>query len=345
MAPAGSGDWFTLNAPTSTTQPAPSGTTTTQPSGDPRAAIWPILQRYPATPEGLKQAWPEIQRLYPGAVLEDSDEFVIPGYGRVDVGKAFEGGDTSNMAWVWQHGTGGSSGGTSVTGLPPGYSTGTYTGGGKYPLASVMGPGLMQPWTTAFQSPGDFKAPTMAQAEASPGFQFRLKEGEQAIQRAAASKGTLLTGGTLKDLTKWGQELASQEYDKVYGRSLGENNLAYNRALGEYQQAYGIYGNNQANQYNRLSGMAATGLSAAGGAANASGQYAGQAGGLMTDIGNARAGAQAASGAAWGNAVGNTSNAISQAILLGSILNQQPGPQQVPYYRQDVANVENSIYG
>jgi hypothetical protein len=39
----------------------------------------------------------------------------------------------------WQTGSGGGQGGS--------YS-GTFTGGGQYPLASVMGEGLMQPWTT-----------------------------------------------------------------------------------------------------------------------------------------------------------------------------------------------------
>ena len=51
---------------------------------DPRQSIMSILQKYPANPGSLKTAFPEIQKLYPGSVLEDSDEFVIPGYGRVD---------------------------------------------------------------------------------------------------------------------------------------------------------------------------------------------------------------------------------------------------------------------
>ena len=63
----------------------------------------------------------------------------------------------------------------------------------------------------------------------------------------------LRTGNTFKDLMKYGQDYATGEYDKAYGRSLGENQMAYQRelqgnqdqygrALGEYQMGYGQRG-------------------------------------------------------------------------------------------------------
>lgn len=112
------------------------------------------------------------------------------------------------------------------------------------------------PWT-----PQPFVPPTGAAIYEDPGYQFRLEEGAKALERSAAARGVLRTGGTLKDLLSYGQDLASQEYENVYGRRWGEhqygqgmgltaNELAYGRAereqdrlygqmLDEYQMAYG----------------------------------------------------------------------------------------------------------
>jgi len=57
--------------------------------------------------------------------------------------------------------------------------------------------------------------------EADPGYQFRLREGEKAINRAASAQGGRLSGATLKALQAHGQGLASEEYDKAYGRRAG----------------------------------------------------------------------------------------------------------------------------
>lgn len=54
----------------------------------------------------------------------------------------------------------------------------------------------------------------------SPGYQFALKEGQRAIQNSAAAKGTLLTGGTLKDLDEYTVGLASQDYANAFNRAL-----------------------------------------------------------------------------------------------------------------------------
>jgi hypothetical protein len=54
--------------------------------------------------------------------------------------------------------------------------------------------------------------------EADPGYAFRKKEGIDKIEQSAASGGRLLSGATLKDLATFNSGLASQEYDKAYGR-------------------------------------------------------------------------------------------------------------------------------
>lgn len=65
-----------------------------------------------------------------------------------------------------------------------------------------------------------FTAPTLADAEATPGFQFRLQEGTEAINRNAAANGTLMTGNTGKALTDYGQNLAESTYNDDYSRAL-----------------------------------------------------------------------------------------------------------------------------
>lgn len=58
----------------------------------------------------------------------------------------------------------------------------------------------------------------MADFQEDPGYQFRLSEGEKAIKRGASGMGTLVTGATLKALTGYGQNLASEEYQNAYNR-------------------------------------------------------------------------------------------------------------------------------
>ncbi|WP_299942115.1 hypothetical protein [uncultured Microbulbifer sp.] len=55
----------------------------------------------------------------------------------------------------------------------------------------------------------------------SPDYQFRLKEGEKAINRSAAARGGLLSGAALKDLNNYTQDVASTEYGNWYGRLAG----------------------------------------------------------------------------------------------------------------------------
>jgi hypothetical protein len=182
-----------------------------------------------------------------------------------------------------------------TTGTVGNYGTGSYTGGGQYPLASVMGTGLMQPWTTPFEGGANFQAPTDVTQQNDPGWQFRMKEGLKAIERSAASKGTLLTGGTLKDLNNWAQNTASNEYGNVYNRAATEWERNYNRNLGEYNNAYNIYNTNQGNQFNRLNSMSTAGLSAAGGANQNNSQYGTNTSEILTGQGNATAAGQVGS--------------------------------------------------
>lgn len=52
-----------------------------------------------------------------------------------------------------------------------------------------------------------------------PGYQFQLKQGQEAIQNSAASKGLLSSGNTLKDLTTFGTGLAGTYYNDAFSRA------------------------------------------------------------------------------------------------------------------------------
>ncbi len=58
----------------------------------------------------------------------------------------------------------------------------------------------------------------MNQFQADPGYGFRLSEGQKALERSAAARGGLLSGGTGKALQRFGQDYGSQEYMNAFNR-------------------------------------------------------------------------------------------------------------------------------
>jgi hypothetical protein len=135
-------------------------------------------------------------------------------------------------------------------------------------------------------------AGSLAALQNSPGYQFRFKEGQQALERSAAARGTLLTGGTLKGLTRYGQDYASGEYN---------------------------------NRYNQLMGYTNIGERAAGATANAGSNYANSAGELNTQIGNANAAGTVAQTNAWTGAVNQGVNNAAQMYYLNRLFGSGAG--------------------
>ena len=56
------------------------------------------------------------------------------------------------------------------------------------------------------------------QFEQDPGYAFRQSEGMKALERSASARGGLLSGGALKGIQRFGQDLASQEYSNAFNR-------------------------------------------------------------------------------------------------------------------------------
>lgn len=79
--------------------------------------------------------------------------------------------------------------------------------------------------------------------QADPGYQFRLDQGQTALERMAAARGLRMGSATLKAANDYGQGMASQEYGNWYNRLAG--------LAGVGQQATGqqiAAGQNYANQ-------------------------------------------------------------------------------------------------
>lgn len=77
-------------------------------------------------------------------------------------------------------------------------------------------------------------------------YKFRLGQGEEALQRQMAAKGMLGSGNRLMELTKYGQDMASQEYENQAARLqniLGTYAGGWNQAQGtNVQEALGRFG-------------------------------------------------------------------------------------------------------
>ena len=58
----------------------------------------------------------------------------------------------------------------------------------------------------------------MDQFQQDPGYAFRLSEGQKALDRSAAARGGLISGGALKAATRFGQDMGSQEYTNAFNR-------------------------------------------------------------------------------------------------------------------------------
>lgn len=89
-----------------------------------------------------------------------------------------------------------------------------------------------------------------------PSYQWRLQQGQQAVERSAAARGQLGSGNILTALTDYGQGAASQEYSAQFQRMLqGSQNVT---------QQYGAAYNALAQMMGQQTGQAQVGVQATG---------------------------------------------------------------------------------
>ena len=138
---------------------------------------------------------------------------------------------------------------------------------------------------------------TMADYEQDPGYQFRLSEGQKGIQAAAGARGGRYSGATLKALSRFNSDQASQEFNNAYNR----------------------YQNDVSSRFNRLASVAGLGQTATNQVAAAGQNYANQAGQAIQNAGAARASGYVGSANAIGSAIGQGINSYAQQQYLNSL--------------------------
>ena len=184
----------------------------------------------------------------------------------------------------------------------PFLSAGQGAAGQLSSLLGTPGQGLLTPWSQ------QFTAPTAAQAAATPGYQFQLQQGENAMQNSAAGQGSLLSGRTLAGLNNYAQGAASTNYQNTFQNQLQQYNSAYQTFL-----------NNQQNQYGMLSGLAGQGLQAAGGEGQLISGIGGDIASLMGQKGAAAAQGTIGQANAYGSILPGMSNALTSGMMLNAL--------------------------
>ena len=125
-----------------------------------------------------------------------------------------------------------------------------------------------------------------------PGYAFRMKEGLKAVDAQAAARGGLISGAALKASQRFGQDMASQEYQNAFNRY----QTSRQNTLAPYQSLQGV------------------GMGAAGGLANAAGTYGQTSGNALGTYGAQAIGAYGNFGQTAGSAYGNFGNQQSGII-------------------------------
>jgi hypothetical protein len=122
---------------------------------------------------------------------------------------------------------GGDTGGFSYT--PP-----RYTGSDR--------PEFNFPDVPVFNAP-EFVAPTGESLWSDPGYQFRLSQGQKALEQSQAARGLLRTGGSIKGFEDYTQNSASQEYQSAFNRALEGYDRQYAAARDEFAPQLAAYSN------------------------------------------------------------------------------------------------------
>ncbi len=111
-----------------------------------------------------------------------------------------------------------------------------------------------------------------SQIQNSAGYQFRMSEGQKALERSAAARGSLMGGGFAKGLARYSQGLASDEYGNQFGR------LAQIAGMGQGSaNSMGNFGSHYADSTSNLYGAQGNAN-----AAGITGMYGGAAGAVRS---------------------------------------------------------------
>ena len=107
---------------------------------------------------------------------------------------------------------------------------------------------LQQPWQEAGVNALAKMQKGLVADYMDPSYQFRLGEGLKALDRQAAARGGLISGGALKAAQRYGQDYASQEFGNAYNRLASLAGIGQT-ATGAMSNAAGNYGVNAGQNY------------------------------------------------------------------------------------------------
>ena len=203
-----------------------------------------------------------------------------------------------------------------------------------------------------------FTAPTLAEAQNTPGYQFNLQTGTQAINENAAATGNLMSGNTGTALQKYGQGLATNTYQQAYQNALNQYNTNLS-AAGQGVQT-GLSSTGQLGQFGQSAANNLSNLYLTGGQQQAS-QLNNQGAAIAAgDVGSANAYASMFQGIAGGvdqglamNAMGNYSGGGSGGSTYGIQTGANPNlpmgaplaPPQNPYVNAPQPGGSGGAYG
>ena len=137
----------------------------------------------------------------------------------------------------------------------------------------------------------------MADFEQDPGYAFRQAEGMKALQRSASARSMLESGANLKGITRFGQNLASEEYQNAFNR----------------------YQINRSNKLNPLQSLMGSGQSATNVMTGAAGQAGQNQASNIYNAGQARASGYVGQANALSNALGQV-GAIAQQVPMNNAM-------------------------
>lgn len=161
-----------------------------------------------------------------------------------------------------------------------------------------------------------------------PGYQFRMEQGQKALERSASARGLMNSGGALKSLARYSQGVAADEFQNAWGRNQSENTGRYNRlanmaGLGQQAaQNLGNWGGQHAGHMGQMSG-----------------QHASNMGGLFAAGGNI----DASNAMAQANMVSNGFNTLGG--LVGYGMSQIPTQSAPPAYGQSTLGYQTQGFG
>jgi len=137
----------------------------------------------------------------------------------------------------------------------------------------------------------------------TPGYQFELQQGQQALDNSAAARGSFLSGKQLKATQEYSQGVASTKYHQAWERAQNAYQAAFNRNL-----------QNRTTAYDMLSGVANRGFNAADSKARYNTSSASQTGQNTMENGRQQADAQMIKGQANANMYTGIANSLQSGI-------------------------------